>query len=456
MYFVYFVVASAVFGLNAMRIVVCILALLFAASSYGDALPVAVRRSLQFTVADVRSTSARSPGELRGASGQPLIKLDADVLLLSAERIREMLVKELGVASDKPGRISLVLYLASRADELVGVTSVLSPDGWDYRVEIPDQIQARHLVRGIVHPVLLELANRGQGPKSAELPIWLVEGITAHLMAVAGPDLVVSAVPVGSMLRIVRERRGLDYLRGARDVLRAAGPPSFSDLVYPKPESLAGAKLKTYQAAAQLFVYELLHSPNGPADFVRMLRALPNCWNWELALLRGFSDQFHRTLDVEKKWSVDVLAFTARDASQVWSRIASLDRLDEVLAVRAQLRVTADSMPGRTTVSLQKVLSTWDPQSQITVARQKLSLLQVLRYNSSPELIPLIDSYSRTLATYLQKRDQAMHTPETRMQPTYSASLVAQEAIRELELLDKRREGFRPEKVLSVNSPISP
>jgi hypothetical protein len=437
-----------------MRLLIAILASVLVCSSFGQAPPV-VRRSQQFTAIDARPSSARSPGPLKNGAGEALTRLDAEVLLLCAERIRDSLVRELGLASDRPGKILLVLRIAERPDELVGVAAGLTPDGWEYRMDIPDQIEPQRLVRGIVHTVLLEMANRRQGPKCAELPLWLVEGLTGHLISVAGPDLVVGSVPVGGMLRIVRERRGLDYLREARAALQTSGPPSFSELAYPNAERLVGNKLKVFQAAAQLFVYELLQSQHGPENLVSMLRELPKCWNWEVAFLRGFASEFRRMLDVEKKWSVDALAFTAQDASKVWSRMVSLDRLDDVMTVPAQVRFAADRLPHRQTVTLREVLSSWDSRSQLTVVQQKLAQLQVLRFSSSPELIPLIDSYYRALVGYLQKRNQAARTPETRMQSIPPPSLLAGETIKELEELDKRRQAFRPENVLSVNSPIT-
>ena len=422
--------------------------------AHGTVLAAPIRHSQQFTVIDARPVTALSPGPLKTKSGQGLIKLDADALLMSAERVRLILLSELGLSYNTGGRIRLILYPASKPDNLIGVTSTISPTGWDYGVEIPDQIEGQQLVRGIVHSLLLETANRGQDSRSAELPLWLVEGLTAHLISL-GSDLVVSSIPIGTMLRTLTERRGVDYLRSAREVLRTTPSLGFHELASPRAESLNGERLKTYQASAQLFVYELLHTRTGAAGLVRMLRDLPKCWNWETAFLRAFSAEFPRMLDVEKKWSVDVLAFTARDASQVWSSVLCLDRLEDVLAVHAQVRVGSDRLPQRTTLSLREVLMKWEFASQTPVIRQKLSLLEVLRANSSPELVPLIDSYHRTLAVYLQKRSLAGHAPDNRMQGTVNATLVAQDAIRELDLLDKRREALRPERALTVHSPTS-
>jgi hypothetical protein len=254
------------------------------------------------------------------------------------------------------------------------------------------------------------------------------------------------------MFRIVRDRRGLDYLSEARKVLRSNTPPTFRQLAYPKPETLTGANLKTYQAAAHLFVYELLHAKDGPAHLQAMLRQLPQCWNWEVALLRSFPTDFGRMLDLEKRWAVDVLAFTARDEAQVWSTARALDRLDELLIVSAQVRVDSGSLPERKPFTLQQVIGNWGLAQQTGVLQQKLSALQAARFNSPPALVPLIDSYFHTLAAYLQKRNMADHTPDNRMQPTLNASLVAQDAIHELEQLDKRREALRPENQISAKS----
>lgn len=414
-----------------------------------------VRHSQQFTVIDGRPVTVASPGPLKDKRGHALLKLDVDTLVVSAERVRLQLLAQLGLPIDPGGKIQLVLYTAQRPDALIGMTSVITPSGWEYRVDMPDQIEPQQLVRGVTHALLLELANRGQGPKSAELPLWLVEGLTAQLLAVGGPELVVTSVPLGKMLRSVTERKGVDYLRDARTVLTNNVPPSFKVLGRPTPADVEGESLKTYQAAAHLFVYELLHTKTGPGGIVQMLRFLPGCWNWETAFLKAYATEFPRILDVEKAWSVTVLAFTARDPSQVWSKAVSLDRLDEVLAVTTQVRTSPNAIPERTRISLREMLLTWDYNRHAPVVRQKLALLQAVRFNAPADLLPLVEEYSRTLSTYLQKRSLAARAPENRMQGTVSPVLVTQEAIRQLEVLDKRREGMRPENRLSGNPPTT-
>ena len=456
------------------------LALLIGLGADAAPKPVPLRRSEQFSVIDARPIFAISSRQFQSASGEDLVRLNVDVLLLSAERVKELLLGELQLAANRHAKIHLVLYPAAQADEIIGVVSSITPDGWEYRVQVPDQLEARQLVRGIVHVLLLEIANRGQGGKSAELPLWLVEGLTAHLLAMAGEDLVVGSVPLGSMLRTVRERRGLDYLQNTREVLRSAPLLSFSALAYPRATQLSGEPLKVFQCSAHLFVYELLQIKNGAGSVVAMLRGLPSCWNWEIALLGAFPTEFKRMLDVEKKWSVDVLAFTERDPTQVWSRVQCLERLDQLLAIPAQVRVSSDTLPERRMLTLQQVIGTWEFSAQASVIQQRLPLLEVLlsatrietnrsarlvmreptaagaaRLQSSEDLLPVLEGYYQSLAVYLHKRALAGREPDNRMQIRVNASLVAQQAIRELDELDQRREALRPENLLSRNSPIT-
>jgi hypothetical protein len=151
-----------------------------------------------------------------------------------------------------------------------------------------------------------------------------------------------------------------------------------------------------------------------------------------------------------------LLAFIARDPTEVWSRVSSLDKLDEVLSVSAQIRVTSDTLPQRKVLTLQQVITNWNFSVQVPVLQQKISLLAVLRYHAPQDFTPLIDGYESSLSAYLQKRFAAGRPPETRMQPTFNSVLAVDDVIKELAELDKRRKALRPEETLSVNSTTSP
>jgi hypothetical protein len=367
----------------------------------------------------------------------------------------------LGMGADKPGRVRLYLYSANKLDDVIGVISSFEPAGWQYSVQVPDQLERQKLIRGVVHVVLLELANRGQGPKSAELPLWLVEGLTMHLSMTSGQELAIGSVPLGSMLRLVYEdmprrglntgnqdattaRRTMDPLSNARGHLRANRPLSLSELTHPKPEYLSGEGFNLYQYCAQLFVHELLKREKGPSNLTAMLRELPNCWNWETAFLRVYNADFERMLDLEKWWSVHHLAFISYDPSQVWSLIASMERLDRALLVPAEIRAATNALPQKEMVSLQQVVSSWDYRSQVSALHQRLPVLLSMRANSSLEILPLIDGYFKALADYLDKRAQSGRAPESRMQPVISVTKATQDLLKELDDLDRRREELRP------------
>src|SRR4029077_3175081 len=67
--------------------------------------------------------------------------------------------------------------------ESIVVTSERFQDLWRYRVELPDITERAKYVRAIVQVLLLEMANRSGPPRSAEVPLWLLEGLTRQLLA---------------------------------------------------------------------------------------------------------------------------------------------------------------------------------------------------------------------------------------------------------------------------------
>jgi hypothetical protein len=161
-------------------------------------------------------------------------------------------------------------------------------------------------------------------------------------------------------------------------------------------------------------------------------------------------------LEVEKRWSVDLLVFTTNDPFRVASRLNCIDKLNEILSLPAQVRLSTSSLPQRKLLSLQQAITEWDLVSQRQVFPQRLAQLANLQPSAAPDIASVIDGYERVLATYLEHRALALRSPENRMQPTFNSTLVIQDAVKELELLDKRRKALAPEPSLSVNSTTNP
>jgi hypothetical protein len=414
--------------------------------------PAQTRRSQQFIVQDMRNLSPVG-GSFAPKAG--LIPLDPDVLLFSAERIHQALSKELNLppAGGKE-RIHLTLRRASDHNQNLAVASLLFPDGWHYRVDIPDQVEDIKLVRAIVQVLLQELANRGNALKSAEIPLWLSEGLSFQILSSAGPGLVPKAIQTGWMARTVRVVRGMDTLQETREFLRTHPPLSVTEMSHPNPAYLTGEPLQMFQQSARLLVGELSRLPNGKLCLVKMLRLLPVCWNWETAFLKAFEPRFERLLDVEKWWSVSAMAFTGRAPNQTWPSEVCLQRLDDILLTLAEVRLATNALPVRTRVTLQQVVSEWELELQRPVLRQVISQLTSLRFNCPLEIVPTVDRYRVTLQNYLDKRAESDAGSGSKRSLTVPARLLVQNTVKELDELYRQREALRRSRVTTADVPI--
>lgn len=415
--------------------------------------PVPTRRSQQFLVQDVRSLT---PANLEFKPKAGTILLEPDVLVISAEHVRRALFRELALPLRGGGQIQLLLQRASASNPGISIVPRNIAGGWQYQVNIPDHIEDIQLIRGLVQVLLMEFANREAGPKSAEIPLWLNEGLSYHLVASVRADLISSAVPSGMMARTVLELKGSDPLRETRQYLRSHPALSFTELSQMAPADLSADTAKSFQHSAHLIVNELARLPNGKAGLVKMLQALPHFWNWETAFLHAFRPHFERMLEVEKWWSVHAIAFTSRDPTQAWSADVCLQTLDGILLAPAQVRLTTNTLPMRTTVTLQQVVADWPFELQRPVLGQTLNQLAVLRMNCPTNVVPLIDAYNVTLRNYLHRRAEANAAGLSRSRVVLPARLLAQNTVKELDELFRQREVFRRNQITAAKLPNPP
>src|SRR6266446_1026454 len=117
------------------------------------------------------------------ATNQHLIRLEATLVAVSCERIKQLVYHELGAGTAWRGKVFLTLYSARTADQPATIVSEKFRGGWQYRVELPDLLERIRYVRTIVQVVLLEFANRTADARSAEIPVWLTEAFTQQLLA---------------------------------------------------------------------------------------------------------------------------------------------------------------------------------------------------------------------------------------------------------------------------------
>jgi hypothetical protein len=389
------------------------------------------------------SRLARSP---LIAADTNLVRLEPALLVVSAERIKESLWRALEIKSTAPwrGQIHFVLHPAQTPDE--GITIVSQPLNkvWNYRVELPDVLPRVNFTRALTAALLLEYANRNAQSHSAEVPAWLTDGLSQQLLAAGSPETVLSApdktVNDLPMTRVSTDTSGMDARAAARRVLKNSPALTFEQLSWPTDEQLSGGDDGVYRASAQLFAGEILKLKNGPADLRATLETLPQFYNWQLAFQSAFRGIFPRPLDLEKWWALSVVSFISLDPGPGWTLEVSQKKLDDILRVPVETRVTKDSLPVHAEISLQAVIRNWDAAHQAAILQTKLRDLELAQLRMAPSLAALTEGYRRALAGYLGDRRPGAPRPSW-MKHMFSwvKKTSASTTLKTLDALDARR-----------------
>jgi hypothetical protein len=385
-----------------------------------------------------------------------LLKLDPSLVAVSCERIKQVLASELGPGGQWRGKVHLALRPAQSADDEITLIAERFKDGWGYRLEVPNPVERKRFVRGVVQALLLEEANRQAGERSAEIPVWLAEGLARNVLAAHELEVILPPPRLAVNRLIITPRevnaRRSDSLATARRDLREHAPLTLEELSWPKDEQLLGAAGGIYRSSAQVFVSELLRFPDGRACLHAMLEDLPKFYNWQMAFLSAFKPHFQRQLDVEKWWALQVEWFTGRDASGLWTPEESWVKLDRILRAPVQVRRQKKDLPAAAEVPLSTVIREWDFDRQKKTLRAKLGELDGARQRVAPGLLPLVDEYRRALADYLTNRDRAgLVLPGSKV-ASPGAKSVVRETLRRFDVLESQRQELKPKPAAPVAS----
>jgi len=402
-------------------------------------------QSGQFVVWGVRPVGgAAEPSPL--ATNAQFLLLEPALLVVSCERIKQAVGRELGAPSTWQGRVQVRLHPSEVSNAPIALTAERFRDGWNYRLHLPELIERHRLMRAVVQVVLLEWANRQATGRSAEVPPWLAVGLAEHLLALAEVELLFPPPQRGAgalwVRPVVTERRREDPLAAAHSRLGSQPLRTWRELSWPTEEDFTGVATESYRASAQLLVTELLRLPEGRACLRAFVELLPRYLNWQTAFLEAFRFHFERLLDVEKWWALQCVHFTRRDAAHLWSYDQSWHELRAALRAPVQVRTATDELPLRTQVPLQTILRQWAPARQPPALRERLRQLELLRARLAGELLPLLDEYRRVLGRHLELQERAAATPDRGGQTALKVS--ARETIRQLDALDARLETLRP------------
>ena len=390
--------------------------------------------SKQFVVRGLPQRSALAAG-----AKEDFAYLDPATLAVTCERVRQTLSKELGWGDRWRATIFVNIHPARSDRERPNILPFRTERGWAYRVDLPDEIERTRLLETIVETLLLEFADRAAPVESVELPPWLVEGLTAHLMQgpLAGVVLQARSLEQFSddpQLHAARTIRHTDIDQLLRKRIQALGALTVDQLNWADFDEGDAKVEMAYHHSAHLFVRELLRLRGGPDALCATLALLPEHMNWQTAFLRGFEPHFKRMLDVEKWWSLTTTQMKLRDSSLRWSVAEAREKLEEILYTPMEVRIAPGELPHVTPVALQTVLSDWDFEQQRPLLQAKVVQLQFTRLRLPPEMLAVNDGYRATLAKYLQARGNLGRWFRER-----KARAALDQALADLNALDQQR-----------------
>ena len=442
----------------------------------------------QFTAREMRSRPLQAPSPVAArvpiagslaflvtappasATAQPdKIPLEPALLVVSCERMKELFLLGLGMRDEWRGKIELVINASLPEDRGPLLTAVHRPDGWSYELELPKTIQPPILVRAVIQTLLAELVNRRAGSQSADIPFWLVEGLSAHLQANNVPTFIIRP----NVQSAGYNRLGLEGLNAVREGLREHAPLSFQQLSWPEWSNVTGKDQAVYGSCAQLFFESLLHLNDGPSCLRRMLEEMPRHMNWQTAFLLAFHSHFARLLDVEKWWGLICVSFSESDLTQSWTEQECWHKLQEALDVPVEVHFAPSRMPAKARVTLQEVILQWDASDALPALQRAvreleglqwftfrcdLNLdasvaspavqrnahdLEALQWRMGQELSPLVTRYLTVLLSYVKQFQSNGRLASDARFGASSLHLLKRETVRQLDDLDQKRAAMR-------------
>ena len=407
--------------------------------------PITVRsQSGQFIV---RGLPMGAPVTGYSTSAVQYLRLDPALTAVSLERIHQAIFSDVGLDDKWRGLVTVTTSPVEEDNPVAQVISVHYADGWSYRVSLPERIDKDRFIKVAVQVILLEVANRTAMTREAELPPWLVEGLSAELQQTS-----LTTLALEPETQVARREHQIDPMRAARELLRQRPALKFDELSLPSQELLSGENAPLYQACAQVFVHDLLRLRNGRDCLRELIVHLSEDFNWQTTFLRAFSSYFERLIEVDKWYALRVANLGGRDPMSVWPLTTTWKQLDDILATPVQVRLQAAELPINTTVTLQRVIAEWEFARQQPVLLQKISRLKALQLRAAAELVELVDDYRRVIQSYVNGSQAKAGTfPQAKPAATPRLPPHVKTALQQLDDLDTRRETLR-QRTLAVGS----
>lgn len=357
------------------------------------------------------------------------INLEPQIFAITAERTKRAFLQELQAQDMFRDEVHAVVLDFMPPDRPIQLVSEIFLDGFEYRLGVPGRVEHTRLVRAVVQALLLEYANRG-AKRCAELPRWLVEGMTRQVLSSTVPTYVVNES--GSSAEVL----GYDRLSYTRAYLSTNRPMTVQEL------SFYDGRVEDeerFQACAHMLVHELLQIRGGPGLLRQFLQLLPSALNWQTAFYHIYRGHFNGPLAFEKWWMLAWTDQRNRPAQEFWPLDLSLVRLNALLLTSMEFHMSTNSIPQRQDATLQEVISRADFATQRAIFSQKLQELFFASVSFPPEVLPLAQAYQNALEGYVQRRSLNQYQPGLKYDPEQRVQGLVQSTLKNLNELDFAR-----------------
>lgn len=366
-----------------------------------------------------------------GTNAAQYITAEPQLVAMMGERVARAIAQDLQLPGRPADKVHATVFDLAPPGQAIGLLTQVHPDGFQYKLAIPGQVEGQKLMKALVQVLLLEYANGGHR-RSAELPNWLVEGMLRQIQTAVVPTYVVNRKP------ITIEKSGYDRLGETRQYLATNAPMTLQDLSFANLANSSPEQLEQYEASAHLLVHELLRLQHGPQLMARFLKTLPTTLNWQTAFYSVYKKHFDGPLAFEKWWMLTWVRFRSGQAREAWPATVALERLESVIYTTMEMRVATNSLPQYRDAPLQELLELADNSTQKEILEQKVQHLYFMSVNVPVEVMEIWTAYQQTLQNYLQKRGNDIQ-PGLRTDPEQKLQALLRSTLKRLNELDTAR-----------------
>ena len=353
------------------------------------------------SVAPSREGNIRTSAPDTGKEWPESVRLDPSTVIVVCERIKQIFLQELGLTDLWKGMIEIDIdFYPKGILRPITLSHRLMNDGLHTQMKIADEVVPHRLIEAIVQVLLLEYSNRDlHQTQMAEVPLWMIDGMTQLVMQRGGPALIPTP---GALKTFTIEKT--NPVKTAKSRLKTIQPPEFGQFTSPGPEFSSGINWMIFQDASLVLTWELLNLPDGKARYCHNLRLLKNYRNWQLAFLEAWKGQFSNLTDVEKWWAL-VLVTSRKDSGRnAWTLKQSIEKLNEILSEASVSTIAQINQPRHpSTIHLQQIAESWAPMVQIYFFERIAAQLKAFELAADPVVAELAGRYRITITDYIRQ-----------------------------------------------------